>query len=105
MCTGRLSHLQTVQTHTHRKTGTDQLLGEFCAEGVQYVGALRGSVEQVADGDGTARRRHIQHCGAWEDDRDDTELGFFFIPVKSTVAAESNVSGPYKSTITALHEK
>lgn len=35
---------------------TDQLLGERRAEGVQLVGALRGPVQQVADGDGGRRQ-------------------------------------------------
>lgn len=55
---------------THAKTGTDQLLGERCAEGVQFVRALRGSVEQVTDGDGAARRHHIQRCGAQKSNRE-----------------------------------
>lgn len=49
--------------------GTDQVLSQHCAEGVQRVRALRCPVEQVADGNGTACRHGIQHCGARRHDR------------------------------------
>lgn len=95
--------------NTHRETDTDQLMGECCAESVQYVRALRGSVEQVTDGDGAARRRHIQHCGAWENDRDDTELCFFcfvfFISTKSTVFVKSNVTYSVSVSLTNPHQQ
>lgn len=54
--------MSTVQTHT--QTGTDQLLGERRAERVQFVRVLRGALEQLVDGDGSAHRHHTQHCEA-----------------------------------------
>lgn len=62
--------------HTHTLRGTDQDLAECCAEGVQCVRALRGSVEQVTDGDGTARCHWIQHCITWKYERDYREYYF-----------------------------
>lgn len=59
MCLEELGHPETVQPHTN--TGTDQILGESGAEGVQRVRALRSPIKQVTDGDGTARRHHTQH--------------------------------------------
>lgn len=54
---------QEAEMQNKENTGADQVLGECCAEGVHYVGALRGSVEQVIDGDSTACNHHnVQHC-------------------------------------------
>lgn len=71
-------------THTH--TGTDQVLGERCAEGVHYVRVLGGSVEQVADGDGAARCHRVQHCGGWRYDRH--HQSFVFMSVQTNCKAK-----------------
>lgn len=75
-CMSEKAWIPSESAHTHTHTGTDQVVGESRAEGVQFVRALGGSVEQVADGNGTARRHHIQHYGAQKHDRDDTEFVF-----------------------------
>lgn len=51
-------HFGTKITHC---ASTDQVVGERRAEGVDHVRALRGSIEEVADGDGCARCQRAQH--------------------------------------------
>lgn len=42
--------------------GTDHFLGEQRAEGVHFIRALRGPVQQVTDGNGPAHGHHANHC-------------------------------------------
>lgn len=76
VCLEELGHPETVQSHTN--TGTDQIFGESCAEGVQHVRALRSSIKQVIDGDGTARCHHAQHWGSWISMKEMMEVIFLF---------------------------
>lgn len=55
--------VHTKRTHC---ASTDQVVGERRAEGVDHVRALRGSIEEVADGDGCARCQRAQH---WNRDK------------------------------------
>lgn len=40
---------------------THEVVGERCAEGVEFVRVLSGSLQQVTDGDAAAHRHHVHH--------------------------------------------